>query len=254
MLKSIFSKLNILVAGSLIFTFGLIGFVEKKTSEKRISKIVVNIKDEYGNYFLDEVDVVNLINLNASDSVNGKDFDEVNLKMLEKRVKVHRFVEDAEVYKDYKGNLIVEVVQCRPVARIIHNDGLQAYITRDGKLLPLTEKFTPRVMIITGDYVNKLLDSAYLKSDAGKSFLKMMSIIEDDAFLKAQIAEVKYKNDGKLDIYTQVGNEVVEFGKPEELEDKFSKFKIYYKKILQLKGFNKYKRVNLEYKDQIICE
>ena len=254
MFKSIFSKRHILVAGSLIFTFGLIGFVEKKASEKSISRIVVDIKDEYGNYFLDEADVVKLINLNNADSIGGRDFNKVNLKMLEKRVKAHRFVQNAEVYKDYKGNLIVEVTQCKPIARIIQNEGLQAYISREGKLLPLTEKFTPRVMIVTGDCVNRLLDSAYLKSDAGKSFLSMMSMIENDDFLKAQIAEVNYKNDGKLDIYTQIGNEVVEFGRLEEMEEKFRKFKIYYKKIIQLKGFNKYKRVNLEYNEQIICE
>jgi cell division protein FtsQ len=55
-------------------------------------------------------------------------------------------------------------------------------------------------------------------------------------------------------LYPQIGQEVFELGKPEELPVKLKKMKIYYKTILPLKGFNRYKTVNLKFKDQIICE
>ena len=51
----------------------------------------------------------------------------------------------------------------------------------------------------------------------------------------------------KLDKY-------IEFGKAEQIEEKFSKLAIFYQKILPFKGWNTYNRVNLKYFNQIDCE
>jgi len=52
----------------------------------------------------------------------------------------------------------------------------------------------------------------------------------------------------------QVGNERIEFGKPERVAQKFDKLMIFYKEILPRMGWNKYSRVNLEYEGQIVAE
>jgi cell division protein FtsQ len=55
-------------------------------------------------------------------------------------------------------------------------------------------------------------------------------------------------------MYPQVGKQYIEFGKAEQIEEKFSKLTIFYQKILPFKGWNTYKRVNLKYFNQIVCE
>jgi cell division protein FtsQ len=55
-------------------------------------------------------------------------------------------------------------------------------------------------------------------------------------------------------MFPQVGGQLIEFGKPENLELKFKKLRIFYKEILPEKGWNAYERVNLEYEGQIIAE
>jgi cell division protein FtsQ len=57
-----------------------------------------------------------------------------------------------------------------------------------------------------------------------------------------------------LILYQQVGKQTIEFGKPEEIEEKFSRINIYYKEILPQKGWNTYSRVNVKFKGQIVCE
>ena len=59
---------------------------------------------------------------------------------------------------------------------------------------------------------------------------------------------------GEVEFIPQVTKQVVEFGLPEEIDQKFKKLKIFYKEVLPREGWNKYSRVNLKYNQQIIAE
>jgi cell division protein FtsQ len=253
-MKKIFTKRNIFLFSGSILVLGLISFVESERNRREVKGVLIHLEDEYGNHFIDESDIKKLISSDSYDSIRGKRFPEVDLKELEKRIYKNKFIENAEVYKDHKGNLIIDVVQRRAIARIAQSKGPHAYIGKDGTILPLSPKFTARVLIINGEGSGKLLESAYLNSSEGIKFIDMLHAIDSDPFLKAQVSQLALKGNGEILIYSQVGDEEVEFGKPEDIEEKFKKYKIYYKKILPLKGYNKYKRVNLKFKDQIICE
>jgi hypothetical protein len=63
-----------------------------------------------------------------------------------------------------------------------------------------------------------------------------------------------YRQQNAITIFPQVGDERIEFGKPENAEVKFKKLMIFYKEILPRTGWNKYNRVNLEYEGQIVTE
>ncbi len=60
--------------------------------------------------------------------------------------------------------------------------------------------------------------------------------------------------EGKISIFPQVTGQKVEFGKAENIEEKFKKLMIFYKEILPQRGWTKYERVNLEYEGQVIAE
>ncbi|MBO6763035.1 MAG: cell division protein FtsQ, partial [Roseivirga sp.] len=69
-----------------------------------------------------------------------------------------------------------------------------------------------------------------------------------------QIGHIDINSKGKVVMYPQVGDQRLEFGYAEDLERKFKKLEIFFKQIMPSKGWNIYERVNVEYKDQIICE
>jgi cell division protein FtsQ len=233
---------------------GLIGFVEKESDDREIKKVIIRLEDKEGNHFIDEEDIKRLISNHYTDSIRGKRYEEVNLKELEDRIYKNKFVEKVEVYKDHKGNLMADVTQWRALARIVQQSGPHAYIGENGNILPISSKYTARVVIVDGERAGKFLDSAFQVSAEAKAFVNLLRYIEKDPFLKAQVSQITYKKNGDLLIHSQVGDEIVEFGKADQVEEKFNKYKIYYKKILPAKGYNRYKRVNLKYKEQIICE
>ncbi len=232
---------------------GAIGFAERSETGDVCLDIIVKISNQYENYFVDDQDVIQLITNNSQRMVKGVHFSELDLKDMENRLQEEYFIGDAEIYKDLKGNLLVHVDLQRPMARIIRTDGPHAYVAEDGTILPVSEKFTARTVLLSGN-VKELLKEPLWKTEEGEKLYALLQYIYQDPFWKAQIAQVEIKSDMDIILYPQVTRQKIEFGQPEELEDKFKKLKIFYEKILPAKGWNAYTRVNVQYKDQIIAE
>lgn len=234
--------------------FLAIGFVEKRHQDKVCTSIDIQIDNHFDNYFIDQNDMMHLITENGGVNITGVTFNDLQLKEIELRVKEHRFVRDAEVYKDLQGNLVVKVHQNIPMARLVQTDGPDAYISTDGRVLPVSEKFTARVMVIGGDYTRKLVKQDLTTDSASTKIFDMLQYIENDKFLKAQIAHIDINSKGEISFFPQIGKQVIEFGKAENIDQKFNKLKLFYKVILPQKGWNTYERVNLNFRSQIICE
>ena len=242
------------IVAVLVVVFGLIAFTERMKGEITVRGITVKIENIRENHFVDEQDVMQLMLVNHQ-NLTGLRIDALNFREIENRIKKDPFINDAELYSDLKGNITVKVELRRPVARLIRNDGPDGYIAEDGTIMPVSEKFTSRVLLISGPLVPVILKMPnILLAEEGKQLMSMIRIIREDEFWNAQIAQLDIDHNFKVNIFPQVGDESIEFGKPENLEVKFGKLKIFYKEILPRVGWNKYDRVNLEYEGQIIAE
>lgn len=247
-------KRELKIGAVLLVVFGLIAFTERMTSDVAVRDIQVRIDNIHENHFLDEEDIRDLMDLDEQ-NIKGASLDKIDFKAIEKKIKKDPFIKDAEVYSDLKGNLMANVELRRPVARIVRNDGPDAYIAEDGTVMPVSEKFTARVVLISGAYVLQLLQLDNVnETEDGVKLMEMISTIRGDEFWTAQVAQLSIDSKAKITILPQVGDENIEFGKPENLEVKFTKLKIFYKEILPRVGWNKYSRVNLEYEGQIVAE
>jgi cell division protein FtsQ len=245
-------EIKVIAAVSVLFFF--IGFSERQQDTVSVVDIIVKIDNTLENHLLDEHDIMQLMQLNT-ENLRGASLDKLNLKEIEKRIKSNRTISDAQLYSDLKGNLIAKATLRRPIARIVRNDGPDKYIAEDGTIMPVSNKFTARVVLLSGAYARQLSTVGCVsKLDGGADLLMMLNRIGEDDFYKAQIAQLDINSKGYISILPQVGNQVIEFGKPIGLELKFKKLKIFYKEILPQMGWNKYQRVNLEYGNQIVAE
>jgi cell division protein FtsQ len=244
---------EIKIAVVLIGLSFLIAFAERKQGGAVCKNILVELDNLNENHFLDEADVLQLVE-GSGETIKGIGIDRVNLKQIEKKLKYDKHILDAELFGDLKGNLIVNVELRRPIARIVQNDAPDAYIAEDGVIMPVSEKYTSRVVLISG-YVKPLLESEDLnKTEEGKQLMNMIEYVNADRFWKAQVAQLDIDRSGKINIFPQVTGQRVEFGRPENIETKFKKLMIFYKEILPTRGWTKYERVNLEYEGQVIAE
>ena len=246
---------NIKVAIAIIILLSLFGFANSKQGDMRVEKTDVFVQQAYDNYFVDDKDVEGLMTEEGKEFIEDKAFKTVDFKGLERKIKSNLFVEDAEVYRDVKGMLYVKVEQRKPIARIARSSGGDFYIDGKGNIFPMSEKFTARVLVVDGSFVNKLLVKGFKKDAANKPYLAFIKRIESDKFLSAQIHQISIDYLGRINMYQQVGAQTIEFGYPDEnMDKKFQKLQMFYDRILPVKGWNAYHRVNLNFDNQIICE
>ena len=250
------SKIKSLIfAGCSLVSIGaLAGFASSRQNEKICEKVSINIDNEYNNYFIGDKEVRDLLTREGERKLEGLYNQDIDLKNLEKRIEANKFVKDAEVYRGLDGNIHVQVKQTRPIARIIRTDQQDVYIDAEGNILPLSDRYTARVIPITKSALIKSSDRGFFQDSIGLSYLSLLQFIENDQFWKAQIAQMHIDGKGKVSFLPQVGEHTIEFGKPVRVEQKFRKLMIFYKEVLPVMGWEKYKRVNIEYEDQIICE
>ena len=235
-------------------TMLLIGFGNKGNDRNVCNKVVITINNQLNNHFIDDNDIMNMITNGYTEVIEGALYRDINVRSLENRVRNNSYVQEAEVYRDLKGNLLVNVVLRRPIARVVQEDGPDAYIAEDGAILPVSDKFSSRVLLISGSASKEIgsLDNIY-NTDYSQLF-ELINHINVDNFWKAQIAQVVIQDNGEIKLLPQVTKQYIEFGDLNHIENKFSRLKIFYKEILPRKGWNTYSRVNVKYKNQIICE
>ncbi len=247
-------KRELKIVAALLVVLVFIAFTERKHEEFAIRDVVVKIENGVDNHFLDESDVLGLMRVDV-ENIRGAKTSDINLKAIEAKIKKDPFIKQADLYTDLKGNLIASIALRRPIARIIRADGPDGYIAEDGTVMPVSEKFTARVLLISGAYTRKILEQSNINStEEGAELLKLIRVLKEDDFWSAQIAQMDIDAKGRLTLFPQVGDERIEFGRTDNQSAKLKKLKIYYKEIVPKAGWNKYKRVSLQYDGQIVAE
>lgn len=247
-------KKEIKLLGMVILSLSMIAFVEKKQGEKLCQEITIAIHDNGTNYFLDKEEVYQLITDDDQKFLVGSIYEKINLKSIERKILSNKYVKNAQAYTNLRGRVFVDVSLNIPIARFMLNGRKDFYICETGKIMPTSEKYTSRVLLLSGEYLNHIPEGNIRNDSSYQKIFELVKYIHNDEFWKAQIAQLEINRAGYITLFPQVTKQYIEFGKPVSIDEKFLKLKVFYKKILPNKGWNHYIKVNVEFKDQIVCE
>ncbi len=256
---------NTLWAGLIIGIIISMGFVNESQEELLCKSIDVKINQDDELYFLNTEDVVSLI-IDRADSIVNHPKSIVNIPEIEHKLNSHDDIENAEVYITIDGKLKVKVKQRKPIVRVINRNGESYYIDNKGKLMPLSQKYTAKVLIANGNimepyiknYRSSIADDTitdhYKSGTLLDELYAMSTYILADNFWKAQVQQIFINDDKDLELVPMVGNHKIIFGDTVAMAEKFDKLLIFYKQGLNTTGWwNKYAVINLKYKNQIVC-
>jgi cell division protein FtsQ len=242
--------------GGLFVLFILIAFTEIRHKQKRVKAVVVHIDQVDGHSFLTRRDVMGYLTNGGADPVIGKEYTEIDFHQLEERLRQHGLVRDCQVFRDLTGDLLVSIEQPRPVARLMASgEGVRTvsgqYVSEEGRFFPVSMNYSARVPMLTGKYFAK---NRSLASERNRPLLELLKRVHDDPFWRAQIAELSVDEQGEVTMWPQMGNHQIELGPPTDLEAKLKKLKLFYTDVLPAKGWDRYRRVSVQYRNQIVCE
>jgi cell division protein FtsQ len=242
----------------------LFGFVEHERNELPCHAIDIKIDESNEMFFIDKNDIMEIIN-SIGDTIIGKAIGEIDIYKLEKIINRNPSVEKAHVYKILNGELTIEVKQRTPLFRVFSMAGESYYIDKLGYFMPLSEKYTARVPIVSGYIFEKYAPNAEITiydiiendSIASKTIIDdvflLSEFITNNEFWNAQIDQIYVNIDRDIELIPRVGSHTIIFGNAENLEEKFENLMLFYQEALPKVGWNEYKYINLKFKDQIIC-
>jgi cell division protein FtsQ len=246
------SPLNILSVVALALT--LVGLFSYQQSLPDTDEYIIHIADKHGNVFVNREEVVKVLNKVRHDHPNTTRLNKIALKTLEDSLRAVDFVKEAQVSRDLRGNLVIDIYQDQPIARLVGPSGKGGYISSDGDVLSLSRNYAARVLVITGSGADSLLNEQFLDSLEGRKVCDFINHISEDPFWKALIAQIDIGHDMDMNLYTQVGKQTFQFGKAENFEPKLKKMKLFFEEIAPKKGWNAYQVVKLQYDGQIVCQ
>jgi cell division protein FtsQ len=230
-----------------------------------VSRLNIEIENEEENFFVDAEEVEQFF-ASRSERLLGVPFNEISIPALERTLNSHPAIQNAEVASTLNGEIKVRVTQRTPVMRVINKNGESYYIDSEGKVMPLDNNYSARVMVATGELFEPYARRSLVTMDQiGKSeTYRKISMLDDlykvathvlaDSTLTVLIQQVHVNSDRELELFPAAGNHRVVFGDTEDLEVKFNKLKLFYTEGLnKTNGWGKYSTINLKYKNLVVC-
>lgn len=231
-----------------------IAFIGKRYEEREIVDVNITIQNLDNNFFLDESDISEILMSEGNEVLNGTELGDINLRNLESRLIKSPFISRSEIFVNHLGHLNVEVWLKKPIVRVIPELGSHYYICSEKSIVPISDRYTSRVMILSGKGLNAINGEDSLQSGFGAQLYDFVNVLLEDEFWSSQIAEIEVEEDRELILYPQITKQYIEFGTLEKRDEKLKKLRLFYDEVLPFKGWNHYERVCLKYENQIVCE
>ena len=252
---------TIIWTGLIAYLFVGLGFTSDKRSELLCGEIRVIVTDSSEVQFFDRRDVERILR-SGKIKIRGTPISELNTRKVEALFSKNPYIRKIEVYTTLDGVLNIRVCQRRPVVRVIASNGAGYYLDKEGYIIPASRKYSPYLLVASGSFFvgDQFKRAACLDSIADKKFykpwfelLELAHFINGDSFWSSQIVQLYLNSRQDFEIIPRVGAHQIILGRAEGYESKFSNLEILYKEGLKSEGWNKYQKIDLRFKNQVIC-
>ena len=218
----------------------LYSFTSNRNSHRKLKKSEVIFVGENNNFV--EQESVNKLLIENSSDVKTIAKDELNLNKLENSINAHPMIQKSDVFVSVDGVLKAVVQQKTPVARVVDEQG-SFYIDYEGNTMPLSDNYTARVPLISGE--NNLKNK--------KKLSEILKMIYDDEFLKKNIIGIQVLSDESLLMSNRNFDYQIDFGRMLNEEQKFKNYKAFFQKAVLDSTLYKYKKISLRFTHQVVC-
>jgi len=218
-------------------------------------ELLINVADlPDGNNLMNKGDVLERLEKSFVMGLSGLPIGALDVEKIEAVLEDDPFVKDAEVFITAKNKVHIEIKQRVPLLRVIDGIGEHYYLDETGRKMPLSDHFTAKVLVATGAIPPHIPDFLEKPKHALRDLFRLTNRILKDDFLEPMVAQIHRDEKGNFTLVPIVGNQNIVFGPYEEVEDKFFRLEQFYIKAVPYTGWNKYRTINLTFKNQVVCE
>tara|TARA_X000001036_G_scaffold86372_1_gene78414 strand:+ start:229 stop:936 length:708 start_codon:yes stop_codon:yes gene_type:complete len=219
----------------LILSIGVFYSSNLKNNNRNISEVIVSIVPKT-NYFISS-DSIKKIVLKFID----KSKDSITVSLIEKEIDKNTYIEKSQVFKTVGQELIVNINQKEPIARLITKDSV-FYLDRNSNFMALSKLQSVKVPIVFG--FDSETDLEYLT--------KISLLIKEDSFLESNVSQILV-NDNNISLKLRGYQTSVLIGEKIKLKNKIKNLKAFYIRANEENNLNSYKELNLQFDNQVVA-
>lgn len=236
-MKKYYSTIKIILL--LILVGFLFAFSSSRNASRKVSEPYVKFLGEE-NLFVTHETVSKLLIVNQ-ESVTDKPKEIIDLNVLEIALNSNPMIKEAQVYINVDGQLTAEIIQKKPIARVVTNASF--YIDEDATFMPLSTNYAARVPLVTGVVEKNNLHNIAVVARK----------VQSDAFLKNNVVEIHQNENKSIDLKFRKDDFTIQLGSLDQLDKKINNLKAFYQKAMRDSTLNTYNVVNLRFDKQVIC-
>lgn len=253
--KTLIVTADIILGGYLVVAFCAFG---KPNAVQRVcTKVNINIRDEATSGFISAAEIKSRLEKSKIYPLS-KPMQNVNTRVIEETLEQSPFVKNVECYKTESGHVVITLTQRMPILRIKAANGEDYYIDDNHSVMP-NSNYTSDLIISTG-HVSKWYARHYISYLAEN----LMS----NEFWRNQIVQINVLPNKGVELVPRIGNHIIYIGRlpetkyvnmrqkliAEYVDRKMGRLEKFYRYGLSQAGWNKYKYINIEFDNQIICK
>ena len=231
------------MALAVYLVLAMTSFNNPDETAKLCTKVSINIADENTNGFLSAKEIKRILEKNKLYPLE-KHMQNINPRDIEEVLKTSSFVNTVQCYKTQTGRVNIQMVQRLPVVRVKADNGDDYYVDEYGNIMPNTT-YASDLVVATGNISKKY---------AQKVLTRIGNYLIHHPLWRSQIQQINVLADGTVEAVPKVGDHVIYFGNPVNLDKKFTRLEKFYRYGLSHAGWNKYSYISLEFNNQIICK
>ena len=239
-MKKIFNWTNVRLILMFALVLFLFSFTSKRNEKRKLAKINVVFVGE-NNLFIKEEAVNKLLIENMNNRL-AIEKDKLDLNKLEKILDSNAMIDESDVFVSIDGVLKAVVKQKTPVARVV-SEFESFYVDYKGGKMPLSDNFTARVPLVSGD----------INSKNEEKLARLFRVIYEDDFLKKNIIAIQIMPNASLKMFNRNYNYQIDFGSMRNFETKFKNYKAFFQKAVLDSTLYKYKKIDLRFTKQVVC-
>ncbi len=217
-----------------------------------LNNISISLETQYKEKLIDKNDILKFLNKSLNKDLEIAKIEKVDIAKIEKLLDRSNYIKNANVYLDSKNQLHINCKLRDPIARVVRKNKKDFYLDIEGNPIPVSQRATIRVPVITGATYRINLKNRNKKDSEYKKIWKLSKEIYNDAFLNSLIEQINIDEDNSLTLIPKLGKQQIEFGDLTNIDNKLTKIKAFYKNGMTQSGWNKFKKLSVKWDGQIV--
>ena len=218
-----------------------IWYFSNKDKDVICKELNIVFAEEYNNELISKSDILKIIENNELNPL-GSSYRKIHTDPIENLLLQNPMIKKVECFKTPSGKIQIEIEQRIPKFIIAGRDCY--YIDTERKIIPISLNNSYYIPVVSGRVTHSFAK--------GKLF-DFISFIEKNQFWNAQIEQIYVLDDLSIELIPRVGDAIIYLGKLENYEIKLNNLYQLYKQGFSVIGWNRFKRIDLQYNNQIVC-